>query len=800
MTFISHHHRNCFVFKACRLRPLWLLLMMNATIVHAQTCPDTPVTGTEKPSGGASHIDFSKIPIEFSFDGGSSVLNGESQLQGGTATQGSRSISADILHYDFATQKVKADGNVAYDDAQLHLAGSDANLDTNAGVEFDQASFMLKTRVGRGSADRIQLTPQGNLKLKTVKYTSCPISKPDWELKLSELDIDQAARTGTGRNVSLDFKGIPLFYTPWISFPVGDERKSGFLFPSFSSSSRGGYSLLVPWYWNIAPNYDATFTPVIDSVRGAELNTEFRYLSELNKSMLQGNYLPNDPTQHDWRGWLELKHQTDFNPYLRLQLNGAAVSDHQWFEDFGQNRDETSQVYLPQKLELSAYSANWFGSAVIQHLQILDTGIVTSQPPASNARPYTAAPQITVAGHEQLPFGLDFNFNGELSYFIRNDHTYTAVEDPASNTTIYVAHNNANVNGARLYAAPELSLPLRTSGMYVIPSTSWRYTAYQLSPNTVYEQDFEAQHGVNLNRGPTLSAPVSSLDMGMVFERLSPGGQRLYTLQPRILYVNVPYRPQADLPIFDTTLPDFNLVQLFRVDRFVGPDRIGDTNQISTGITTRMLDAHSGRQFLSGTLGQIFYLKAPCITTLDLPDTCHTNAATHSSPVIGQIALSTYKNWTTSIGIQWDPVKSHTERSEMNFQYLPAENKVINLSYRFARSIGVVATTIMPNDTADERVDQWESSFAWPIGVNWSTYGRVVYSRLDNALHDYLGGIEYRSCCWNLRLVYGRSITTRNGTYDTRFGLQFELKGLGSAGTADTSLQNAIPGYTVRHK
>ncbi len=783
----------------------WMLLICAAMQVRAQTCPDTGSTGTERPAANISVIDYSKIPIQFSFDGGNSILNGKSLLFGAQAIQGGRSIIADTLHYDFATKKVQADGNVAYEDPQLRVTGSDANMDSSAGVEFDQASFSLKTRAGRGSASQIQLTPQGNLELSDVRYTTCPADKPDWQLKLSELDINQTTRTGTGHNVRLEFKDIPIFYTPWISFPVGDERKSGFLFPNFRSSSRGGYAVLVPWYWNIAPNYDATFTSIVDSVRGAELDSEFRYLSDWSKGTVLADYLPHDsvqreldPTQtsadvpqHAWRGLLQVKHQTDFNPYLRLELNGTTVSDNHWFEDFGQTRDETSQVYLSQTLDLSAYSSNWYASMAVENLQILFDQISKNNP---DVRPYTTAPQITVAGHErQLPFGFDFDFDGELSYFTRNDRrsiTGASGYDP-------------NITGARLYAAPTLSLPLLTAGMYVIPSASWRYTAYQLHPNDAYEQNFETQHdGASVNISPTLSAPVSSLDMAMIFERLSANEQKLYTLQPRVLYVYTPYRKQSDLPVFDTGLPDFNLVELFRVDRFVGPDRLGDTNQISAGITGRMLDSHTGKQFLSGTLGQAFYLKTPCVVSITSTDTCNTDA-TYASPIIGQVALSAYKYWNASVGMQWDPQESRTERSEINFQYLPAHNKVINLSYRFSRATDGTVTdnsgnTLYPVNSVS--VDQWESSFAWPVGVNWSTYGRVVYSRLEKSVHDYLGGIEYRSCCWNLRLVYGRSITTREGSYDTRINLQFELKGLGSAGTADASLQSAIPGYSPRDK
>ena len=791
--------RNKLRRKRTALHAACLPLILICAPALAQTCPDSGSTGTERPAPVTTHVDFSKLPVQFNFAEGSSVLNGESHLVGAQVSQGERSLSADALHYDFATKIIKADGNVTYEDAQLRVSGSDADMDSQAGVQFNQARFAMKNRAGRGSADHIQLTSSGNLHLDDVRYTTCPANKPDWELKLSDLDINQTSRTGTGRNVRLEFKDIPIFYTPWISFPVGDERKSGFLFPNFRSSSRGGYSLLIPWYWNIAPNYDATFTPIIDSARGVELNTEFRYLSELSKGTILADYLPHDPVQlntgsngssdgnivRTWRGLFQVKHQTDFKPNLRLQLDASTVSDNHWFEDFGQSRDETSQVYLPQVLNVSAYSDDWVGNFTVQNLQILDDKTVNSDP---DTRPYTIAPQISVSGHErQLPFGFDFDFDGELSYFTRDNRL-------ASNAAGY----DPNITGARLYAAPTLSLPLRAAGMYVIPRTSWRYTAYHLNPNQAYQ----AQHPEStLDRSPTLSAPVSNLDMGMTFERLSVGDQRLYTLQPRVLYSYIPYRTQATLPVFDTGLPDFNLVQLFRVDRFIGNDRVGDANQISTGVTTRMLDGHSGRQFLSGTLGQAFYLRSPCVTTVS-SDVCDSRTSTHSSQMVGQVALSAYRNWTASLGIQWDPTRARTERSEVNFQYLPGHDRVVNLSYRYARGNPAINSAAAVNSVlaGNNQVDQWETSFAWPIGMSWSTYGRVVYSNLDKELHDYLGGLEYRSCCWNLRLVYGRSITTRQGTYDTRASLQFEFKGLGSAGTADAFLQSVIPGYSARRQ
>lgn len=815
MTDACHHNTRRAWRISSSLHVVWLLA---AATSAAQTCPDSGIPGTERPHSSAS-IDYTTVPVEFSFDGGSSILNGASDLVGAQARQGDRSITADSLHYDFDTKKIKADGNVSYEDTQIRVSGHDANMDMTSGVDFDQASFALKTRAGRGSAKTIQLTQEGNLHLDDVSYTTCPPGKPDWELKVSDLDINQQSRTGTGRNVRLNFKDIPVFYMPWISFPIGNERKTGFLFPNFRSSSRGGYSLLVPWYWNIAPNYDATFTPIIDSYRGTELNSEFRYLSELSKGAVAADYLPHDPTQNSSRHYLQLNHVTDINTQLRITLKGTDASDKHWFEDFGQNRDETSQIFLQRSfVDISGYTQNWSATLLVQNLQRLDDNpcseisqadycpdpttltpnIAFSLLRSPYLRPYTVMPRLSVIGKEKnLPFGLNFDLAGEATYFSRSDVVGVAISGANKNDPpTWTVGPAANVNGTRVHVAPNISLPLSTPGMYVLPSWRWNYTAYWLTPNSLYLDEFNSVPSRSFDRKPVLSAPTTSIDMAMTFEKTSRDDQRLYTLQPRLLYFNTPYRNQADIPVFDTGLPDFNLVELFRTERFVGPDRLGDSDQLSAGITARMINARSGRQILLGTLGQAFYFKSPCVTSLT-SDSCDPNAA-HSSPLIAQIILSAFKNWNARIGMQWDPIRSRSERSEINFQYRPDSNRVVNLSYRYSRATNSVANAGATGNTASDRIDQLESSFAWPVSINWSAYGRAVYSRLDNALHDYLGGIEYRSCCWNLRLVVGRSIATREGSYDNRVSLQFEFKGLGSAGTADTFLQSAIPGFSAR--
>ena len=269
-----------------------------------------------------------------------------------------------------------------------------------------------------------------------------------------------------------------------------------------------------------------------------------------------------------------------------------------------------------------------------------------------------------------------------------------------------------------------------------------------------------------------------SLDSGLVLERdAGSRGQRMQTLEPRLLYLYIPYRDQDELPVFDTGLPDLNLVQLFRRNRYVGADRVGDANQVSVGLTTRLLDSRQGRQFLSATLGQAYYFEDPKVTLPDEPVRDRS-----SSDLIAELELAAFKNWNARFGYQWNPDQTRTEKSEFYVQYIPATDRVINAGYRYRRDL----------------LEQFDVSAAWPITPQWRGFGRWVYSLSEEKTLDQFLGLEYSSCCWALRIVTRRFVSSRTGDSDTSVGLQLELKGLSGVGVDNEAfLRDSIRGYSA---
>jgi LPS-assembly protein len=678
--------------------------------------------------------------IDVTSDSGEMGREGDATLHGNVNIRmGQKLLKADEAEIDAQKRSVNLRGDVEYLDPQLHVKGQGGSFEGKGVGEFEGAEFELIDQSVRGAADDARLLDNGTIDLSGVRYTACPPGNDDWQLAAGEISINQKTRIGTGRNVRLDFKGVPVFYTPWISFPVGDQRKSGLLFPTIGSSGRNGTQVAVPWYWNIAPNYDATFTSRYYSSRGLRLDPEFRYLTERSRGILDGEYLFRDEQTGDSRGFVELRHVTRFEPLTRLVIDASDASDTDYFEDFGVGFEGTSVTFLNRMAELRHDTAHWSLRAMAQDYQVIDTQLAEAE------RPYTILPHMSATGRwRDLPGGLSASLFADVTNFQRD----------------------LGPDGVRVDAVPSLEWRVDRNGAFVAAGAGWDYTQYALTDNA------------GGSDSPSRSAPIVSLDGGFVLERTAGArGQRLQTLEPRLLYLYVPYRNQDELPVFDTGLPDLNLVELFRTNRYVGSDRLSDANQVSLGITTRLLDAGNGRQYLSATLGQAFYFEAPRVL---LPDEPVGDRST--SDIVAELDLAAFKNWNAQFGYLWNPDQNRTQKSDVYVQYHPAADRVVNVGYRFRR----------------DQLEQFDVSMAWPINTQWRGFARWVYSISEKTSLDQFVGLEYSSCCWALRLITRRFVSSRTGASDNSVGLQLELKGLSSVGVDNEAfLREAIRGYSA---
>ena len=648
--------------------------------------------------------------------------------------------SADSARYDPDSKAIFLQGSVRYQDPGTQILSDLAEFNyVNGHVRFEGARFSLGGTASRGAADALEISQNGTLSLAGVEYTTCPPGSEDWLMQGKSIDLDTNTGIGTARGMKLQFKGVPILYAPYISFPIGDARKTGLLTPEIGSSGRSGNELRVPWYWNIAPNYDATFTPRLLSNRGLLVATNFRYLTERHEGFATVEYLPDDEIINEVRHQLQLQHRIAFDNGWRGRLDFREVSDSQYYEDLGGSLSVSSITHLDRSLRFDYYSDNLSLLGRVQDYQTIDDAILPSD------EPYRRLPQLLVNGRWDSLFGLRFGVDGELVNFDRD----------------------VGVTGWRVNARPSVELPVVRPGWYVTPAVAVDYTRYALS-NTAPGAD----------QSPDRLVPIASLDTGLVLERSIANRSRLQTIEPRILFAHIPFENQADLPVFDTILPDINLVQLFRKNRFLGVDRIGETDQISVGVTSRILDVASGRELMTATIGQTRYYSD---REVSLPD-ARREVVNESSDYIAQLRFLLFKNVNFDVGHQWGSGTSETTKSEARLQYRPADNKILNLAYRFRR----------------DSLEQGDLSWSWPVANRWNFVGRYNFSFRDQEVLEQFFGLEYESCCWGLRLVSRRHISTRDGTRDSSFGLQLVLKGMTSVGTAaDKLLERGILGYSA---
>jgi len=658
---------------------------------------------------------------------------GEVEIRYGTATLTAQSASIE------QSGEVDLLGRVELMNPDVTVFGEDAHYDPDIEkVSFSAAGFDMPTRPARGSAQQIEVTSDSRVSLMSMLFTTCPPENVAWEISAKSAELDVNGGVGTARGVKLDFKGVPVLYVPYFSFPINTERKSGFLTPDISDRDRTGFDLSIPYYLNLAPNYDLTLEPRYMSARGTQVRSDFRYLLPNSRGNFGFEYLPDDEETQTARRYANLQHESLFGPHDQLEvLSGMeGVSDDAYFEDLGTSLAVTSQTHLNRFLDLTFFAPNWSMLTRFQNYQTIDPVLTEAE------YPYERTPQMLFGG--RWGDGLVvFDSDTELVNFDRNVGT----------------------TGWRLDTTQELSLRFARSGMFLTPAVALRQTNYWLDNPAPGEDDLQRR-----------SLPIGSLDMGMTFERDMRGGRRnwMQTIEPRLLYVHVPFEDQSTLPVFDTIVPDFNLIQLFRKYQFVGPDRVADTEQLSFGVTARLIDAANGRERLTATLGQTRYFDPQLVT---LPGTLP--AESDASDYVAEMGIGVRDAWALDVGYQWNSETSSTARAETRLEFRPKDDRLFGIGYRYRR----------------DTLEQGDLSLVWPVGERWRIIGRYSYSFLDEERLEDFFGWEYEACCWRLRMV-NRNYVSRTGETDSSISLQLELKGLSQRVTSpDELLDRGILGY-----
>ena len=530
--------------------------------------------------------------------------------------------------------------------------------------------------------------------------------------------------------------GVPILYSPWMDFPLSDQRKSGFLAPVLGSTVKGGSELTLPYYWNIAPNRDATIAPRVMTKRGVLLNNEFRYLEPAYAGELHVDVLPDDALASRSRTRLAAKHTQSIASGLTGYVDLNRVSDDAYFRDLSDTVNTTSQVNLVREGGLS-YNAGWWNAAArAQHYQTLQ------DPDAPIAVPYARLPQLTVNA-QQNRSGANLAFAGE---FVDFSH-------PTS------------LNAQRLVLNPSASYPLLSdAAFYLTPKLGLHSTYYAMGANNPAALP---------NASRTL--PILSVDSGIAFERdwNLLGNDFIHTLEPRAFYVYVPFRDQAQLPNFDSAQADFSFTQMFTENRFFGSDRVGDANQVTLAITSRLLEQQNGVERLRVALGERFSFSDPQVN-LVTPAT-----SSNRSDILLAVSGQVTNAWTLDSEFQFDPNQSHTQRYNIAARYRPEATKVLNLGYRFQRN------TLRLVDISAQ----------WPLAGRWHAVGRWNYSFEDNRILEAIAGLEYNQSCWALRLV-AQSFTVGTQQTNTGFFVQLELNDLVKVGSDPLDLlKKSVPGY-----
>ena len=740
-----------------------LALSLLPQIVMADDVPpnvDTPETSTQSqclvippvPVNPVSTDDSAnETQIKIVSDSSNAEMGKQAVFQGDvTFSQGSRRIAADQAVLDQQTQQLNANGNLVFQDEMFTVTADSLNAQmSNNSATLEGAQYWLHGQQVHGDAQKLEITKDNNLLLTKTNFTTCPPDNVSWLLEADKIKIDSEEEWGEIWNAKLRIADVPVFYIPYMTVPVSDKRKTGFMFPSFSTSTTNGVEISTPYYWNIAPEYDLTFTPDYMSSRGLFVKTEFRYLAgeeqkgQLNLEYLgKDNLLENSPDRYLYH-W---EHQGALDENWRVRANFTDVSDNNYFNDVNSDVARATDNQLSRVGEMNYFERNWDFGVKVQDIKVL----------GEDEKPYQVMPQLT------------FNYRAPDIYRNLDFGMYTEV-------TNFEHQDNEFATATRVHMEPSITLPIHgpagalTSELKLLQTNYWQRNE---------------QLNSELEDSVSRTIPELRVHGQINFERETQLFEQNYrqTLEPQFQYLYVGYEDQSNIGLYDTAQLQDDYYGLFRDRRFSGLDRVADANQLTLGLTTRLFDEHNLEE-LKFSFGQIIYFQDSKVSLSE--DLIEETPST--SVLAAELDARVYNNWYMSGAIQYDTKRSETKKSEITLDFRPEANKLLQFSYRYVPDL--------LNTNTNDRVNISQAGMrgAWPISDDFYFVGNWYYDLNESRNIETYTGIQYESCCYAVRLSYHYRIKTNydddiNPSIDNRelfesgIYLNFVIKGLGGSG------------------
>ena len=673
-----------------------------------------------------------------------------------------QAFSADWMRFDHTSNEITAIGNVRFEQGAYVSDGLRLRygIDTERGV-MEGVRFWINPRTtgnlpiagsttptfdGRGTAEQVLFEGPGVFRAQQASFTTCEPGDDGWLIRSKDLQLYRDKGEGVARDATIELEGTTIFYAPYFSFPLHRERKSGFLTPHFGSSSGSGFELSVPYFWNLAPNYDLTLTPRVMSKRGLQMRSEFRYLQPNYDGKIFYELLPDDRVADRTRQLFSLKHTHQLWNDWNGTIDYTRVSDGRYFTDLSTRVTLTSQTYLPQLASLSrggtwGENGTYVLNGLLQNWQTLQ-----SDPLAPLTPPYSRRPQLSFTAQNTIAKYGDFDFLSSYVDF----------------------HHPTLVRGRRLMAYPSVSLPLQSPAAYFTPKLGVHMTRYYI--------DRDTSNLSNISR----TLPIATVTGGLTFERNTNlfGNAYTQTLEPKAYYVYIPFKDQSRIPNFESGLQDINFATIFSENQFSGHDRINDANQLTLGASSRLIDPKTGIEMLRVGFAQRYYFRPQEVTIPGVPPRSNQSSR---SDLLAMLSGRIAPHVTADVGWQFNTDTSRTQRSNIAVRYQPQQGKLLNLAYR---------------QNVPAAIRQFDVSGQWPIAGNWSGVGRWNYSTQDRRLLEGLAGLEYDGGCYFFRVVAHR-VTTGTTTANTAIFVELELNGLTRVGSNSLDmLRRNVGGYT----